>query len=340
MISSSSNLMISKEKYNHSRSSDKNSNNIKIMDTLTKLASEQNSLEMMDKSNNELEIPKRSREQNKTSVYKEAGNVTKTISSNNSKCNNISKTNSKKQREEKNKSVLSEKRDKSPVKNNTNIYTKKENKLNTINDYDTINKELDELKSNNMSSIYMVQKTMSDGASNKEIIELKNDIKDLINSMNRLTLRVENLEFENKQLKEENKNLYELINQNICKTNTSNLTPIEVFKQNNLLENNNVIKETLHEKKNLPTGLKIEGYNNIPRNRSGNSPLSDNSVFNSSHNTNPFENNAYTKINNNLSKNNNNNNNSSKTISNHSHHNSLTQTQSKKRFYLEKKEEN
>ncbi len=238
--------MISKEKYNQSRTIDKNSSNIKILDNLTKIASEQNSLEMIDKSNSELEIPKRNLEQTKSSVNKEANNVTKTLSSNNSKGNLNTKPNSKKAREEKNKSVLSEKRGKSPVKNNktkamspkamSNLSTRKENKLNTINDYDTINKELDELKSNNMSSIYMVQKTLSDGENSKELIEMKNDIKEILSTITRLTLRVENLEFENKQLKEENKNLYDLINQNNTKTNSSNLTPIEAFKQNNLLE--------------------------------------------------------------------------------------------------------
>ena len=91
----------------------------------------------------------------------------------------------------------------------------KKEKLSTMNDYDSINKDLDEINRNAGSSPYrgtVRESAESRDKDNREIKELRNDMKELLSTVKREVNRVENLEYENKQIKEENKNLFDFKN--------------------------------------------------------------------------------------------------------------------------------
>ena len=84
-----------------------------------------------------------------------------------------------------------------------------------MNDYDSINKDLDEINRNAGSSPYrgtVRESAESRDKDNREIKELRNDMKELLSTVKREVNRVENLEYENKQIKEENKNLFDFKN--------------------------------------------------------------------------------------------------------------------------------
>ena len=221
MIENSSNLMISKEKYNKSKTSEKLFLNQKPSSS-SKDITVKGPSEWIDKLSRD--IDNISKDAIKIEQYKDKEAVnTKTLSGNNSKLNLATKTTNsvptKRNSVEKNKKTNQIKivKNKSPnLKKNESLTKPKKNEttINSMtnnNNYETISKELEAgLKSKG---------SIIDNFYNEETFksnqEIKNDVNEIYNLVRKLTLRVESLEFENKQLKEENKNFYQLISLNL-----------------------------------------------------------------------------------------------------------------------------
>ena len=231
MIASSTNLMLNKEKYNQSKTKEIVFSNSKLTN-ITKQTMNANPNELIDKLSNEIDILRKYDNNDKT--IKEAPSINKTISSSIGKSN--SKNNNSIYRKQNTMKTNSDIRDKSPSTisrmKTFSSNNKKDSKLNTINDYDSMNRELEELN-NNGNNNKVLEIKGENGKNDFALNILRNDMKDLVSVISKLSLRVENLEFENKQIKEENKNLYELINMNLAKNNNINQAPKDTSRTNN-----------------------------------------------------------------------------------------------------------